>query len=80
MRREGVCPDLITFLNDLNVCNYSGLIYEAQMWLETINNDYDFIPTVEHFACIVDMLGHGGQVGKAINMIEKMPFHPNVVV
>ena len=80
MRREGVCPDLITFLNILNVCNYSGLIYEAQMWFETINNDYDFVPALEHFTCIVDMLGHAGQVGKAVNMIEKIPFHPNVVI
>ena len=62
MAREDVCPDLSTFLNLLNLCNYSGLVYEAQTWFEMLYNDCDCIPIPEHFTCIVDMLGRAGQI------------------
>ncbi|KAK6275443.1 hypothetical protein POUND7_005152 [Theobroma cacao] len=37
---------------------------------------YKIIPRVEHFACMVDLLGRSGQVEEAYNFIRQMPIEP----
>ena len=37
-------------------------------------------PSMEHYACMVDLLGRSGLLHEAYDFIQKMPFKPNAVV
>ncbi|MCI43927.1 pentatricopeptide repeat-containing protein, partial [Trifolium medium] len=37
-------------------------------------------PDVEHYSCMVDLLGRRGLLGEAMSLIKKMPIKPDVVV
>ena len=41
---------------------------------------YDIIPTLEHYTCLVDLVGRAGLVDKALVAVEAMPFIPNIVL
>ena len=36
-------------------------------------------PTIEHYNCMVDILGRAGQLKEAISMMNKMPYQPTIV-
>jgi pentatricopeptide repeat protein len=79
-REEDVVQlDAITFLHALTVCSYCGLLLEAQKcFVEMVH--WNCIQTIEHFACVVDMLGRAGQIDEAVELIERIPYQPNAVV
>jgi len=35
---------------------------------------------LEHYICLVDLLGHAGHLQEEENMIKAMPYNPNVAV
>jgi pentatricopeptide repeat protein len=35
-------------------------------------------PKLEHYTCMVDLLGHAGHLQEAENMIKAMPWEPDV--
>jgi pentatricopeptide repeat protein len=45
-----------------------------------MTNDYRITPRIEHFACMVDLLGRAGLVDEAYNFIKEMPIEPNARV
>ncbi|KAH7424611.1 hypothetical protein KP509_11G015500 [Ceratopteris richardii] len=80
MVRQGMGPDVITFVNILNACSHCGLVEQAQECLKAIELDYDLIQTKEHFHCAVDLFGRAGQIEKAFVLAEWMPYHPDILV
>jgi pentatricopeptide repeat protein len=80
MIREGVEPNLVTFVGVLNACSNAGLITEGENCLGQIRENYGSILRAEHFTCMVDLLGRAGHLDEAIAVIKKMPFHPGAVV
>eukprot|EP00250_Pteridium_aquilinum_P024976 c29930_g1_i1 orf=2-307(+) len=45
-----------------------------------MSKDFGIVPALEHHSCVVDLLGRGGNLDKAVEVIMKMPFCPNLVV
>lgn len=41
---------------------------------------YGVKPTIEHYGCMVDLLGRSGFLEEALEFAESMPIKPNVVV
>eukprot|EP00250_Pteridium_aquilinum_P018807 c24213_g11_i1 orf=207-1673(-) len=80
MIRKGVKPDEVTFVSMLNSCSHAGLLEKGQMLFGAIGYDHDFIPTGEHYTCLADMYGRAGHIDMAITLIERLPFHPGVVL
>lgn len=80
MREGGERPDLATFLSVLNACSHAGLIDKAEVFFDIMTIDYGLNPTLEHYTCIIDLLGRSGHLGKAIAMIERMHAVPDIVV
>lgn len=74
MKGEGTEPDLFTFTILLNTCSHGGLIYKGQVYYETMCVSYNMIPTLEHVACLVDLVCRAGQVEKAVAVIRRTPF------
>lgn len=42
--------------------------------------DYKITPRMEHYACMVDLLGRAGHLNEAQEFIEKMPLDPGATV
>lgn len=77
MRESGLKPDHIAFVSVLSACSHAGLLKEGQYFFDLMVNEYQMIPRIEHFACMVDLLGRAGHIEEAYNFIKQMPIEPN---
>uniref|UniRef100_A0A7N0V0B5 Pentatricopeptide repeat-containing protein n=1 Tax=Kalanchoe fedtschenkoi TaxID=63787 RepID=A0A7N0V0B5_KALFE len=73
MKRSNVEPNGITFLGLISACSHAGLTDEGLMYIESMTKEYRVEPTIEHYGCIVDILGRAGRFDRALSLIEKMP-------
>ncbi|XP_077212616.1 pentatricopeptide repeat-containing protein At4g01030, mitochondrial-like [Tasmannia lanceolata] len=73
----GMQPDGITFTALLSGCRHSGLVNDGWKYFDSMRTDYGIIPTLEHYACMVDLLGRGGYLDEAWDFIQTMPLKPD---
>ncbi|MCL7047575.1 hypothetical protein MKW94_025550 [Papaver nudicaule] len=76
MIRAGVRPDFITFTGLLSGCSHSGLVDIGLKYFHSMHEAYFVEPRVEHFACVVDLLGRAGRLVEAKQIINQMPMKP----
>ncbi|KAK6155947.1 hypothetical protein DH2020_010195 [Rehmannia glutinosa] len=74
---EKIQPDHITFVGILSACNHGGLLDEGRMYFDAMIRDYSIEPTVQHYTCMVDLLGHFNQLDEAFYLITKMSVTPD---
>ncbi|PKA57185.1 Pentatricopeptide repeat-containing protein [Apostasia shenzhenica] len=79
-RTGGVKPDGITFVGLLSACSHSGLVSEGKMYFSQMFEVYGIKPQIEHYGCMVDLLGRAGLLQDAIHFVETMAIKPNCVV
>ncbi|XXG89187.1 hypothetical protein AAC387_Pa12g1252 [Persea americana] len=79
-RGVGVRPDGVTFLAAMSACAHKGLVEEGRRLLESMEKDYKIEAGVEHYGCMVDMLGRAGQLEEAYELIMQMPVPSNDMV
>ncbi|KAG9458747.1 hypothetical protein H6P81_003255 [Aristolochia fimbriata] len=77
MLESGLKPDYIAFVSILSACSHSGLLGDGRFYYKCMMDDYKIVPRIEHFACMVDLLGRAGQVEEAYEFIKQMPVEPN---
>ncbi|XP_057446134.1 putative pentatricopeptide repeat-containing protein At3g49142 [Lotus japonicus] len=77
MQNSGISPDHIAFVAILSACSHSGLLEEGKVYFKQMTDDYRITPRIEHFACLVDLLGRAGRVDEAYDVIKQMPLEPN---
>ncbi|KAF8408156.1 hypothetical protein HHK36_007298 [Tetracentron sinense] len=80
MKREGVSPDRVTFIGVLCACTHVGLIDEGHQYFSTMERDYGVVPQVEHYGCMIDLLGRGGHLKEAFGLAKSMPVEPNAII
>ncbi|TKY71524.1 Pentatricopeptide repeat-containing protein mitochondrial [Spatholobus suberectus] len=80
MNERGVKPDAITFLAVLSACNHAGLVTEGQRIFKQVNADCKITLTIEHYACLVDLLGRSGKLEDALEILKTMPMKPSTRV
>ncbi|XVF55525.1 hypothetical protein PTKIN_Ptkin06aG0042900 [Pterospermum kingtungense] len=73
-------PDSITFVAVLSACSHSGLIEEGKELFRLTLNDYGIKPLMEHYGCMVDLLGRDGCLEEAYDLIKNMQFEANSVI
>ncbi|KAE9595792.1 putative tetratricopeptide-like helical domain, DYW domain-containing protein [Lupinus albus] len=73
MCESDIRPDAITFTALLSGCKSSGLVDEGWKYFDCMKTDYNIIPTIEHYSCMVDLLGKAGFLDEAIDFIQNMP-------
>lgn len=73
-------PDDLTFMAVLSACSHSGLVDEGRRYFHNLESEYGITPKIEHYACIVDLLGRAGCLEEAEILIKKMPMPLNEVV
>lgn len=77
---EEVRPDGVTFMALLSACSHSGLVEKGWEYFHDLESVYGIKPEIEHYACMVDLLGRAGRLEEAEFFVKKMPIPPNEVV
>lgn len=80
MKLEGITPDSFTFVGVLCACAHIGLIKEARRYFISMQKDYEIVPSIEHYGCLIDVLGRGGLLMEAYNLAKSMPLEPNAII
>lgn len=80
MLKAKVKPNEVTFTNILAACSHNGLVEEGRKIFNQMESSYGIIPGLNHYACMVDILGRAGSLEEALQVIKKMPMSPNASV
>lgn len=80
MVREGFKPDRYTFIGLLCACTHAGLVNEGRGYFYSMQRVYGIVPQIEHYGCMVDLLGRGGHLKEAFWLVRSMPFEPNAII
>lgn len=73
MKGAKVKPTTVTFTNLLSACSHSGLVEEGREYFHQMERVYNIVPAVEHYACMIDILGRAGLLEEAMEVIKNMP-------
>ncbi|KAJ3703910.1 hypothetical protein LUZ61_007615 [Rhynchospora tenuis] len=80
MSSTGCKPDSLTLTSALMACTHCGLFNEGLELFEQFVSDKHVTPTMEQYACVVDLLSRAGRFHDALKVINKMPVRPNASV
>ncbi|WZZ56812.1 hypothetical protein YC2023_056919 [Brassica napus] len=80
MRKNGIEPDDITLVGLLSACSHSGLLDLGRHIFKSVTQDYNITPKLEHYGCMIDLLGHAGLFKEAEEIIHMMPMEPDGVI
>ncbi|XXG68168.1 hypothetical protein AAC387_Pa06g1318 [Persea americana] len=76
----GIKPDDVTLVGVLTACAHAGLLDEGRRYFDAMEKVYKITPKIEHFGCMIDLLGRMGHLREANDLIMEMPMRPNVVI
>ncbi|XP_061371096.1 putative pentatricopeptide repeat-containing protein At1g17630 isoform X2 [Gastrolobium bilobum] len=80
MIKAGMKPDNITFVAVLSACSHAGLVIAGRNLFDRMVTEFRIEPNVEHYACMVDLLGRAGFLQEASDIVRNMPIEPNECV
>jgi pentatricopeptide repeat protein len=80
MRRAGWEPDGVTLVVVLYACSHTGMVERGMNYFNDMSEEFGVVPGVEHYACMVDLLGRAGRLDEALKLIEGMPMEPTPIV
>eukprot|EP00268_Persea_americana_P025838 TRINITY_DN25202_c0_g1_i1.p1 TRINITY_DN25202_c0_g1~~TRINITY_DN25202_c0_g1_i1.p1 ORF type:complete len:684 (-),score=105.18 TRINITY_DN25202_c0_g1_i1:962-2719(-) len=80
MQGEGVRPNEVTMMGVLCACTHAGLVNEGWKCFNSMNEELGITPKVEHYGCMVDLLGRAGLLKEAYEFIQGMPLVPHTGV
>ncbi|KAL3638803.1 hypothetical protein CASFOL_016710 [Castilleja foliolosa] len=72
--------DHLSFTAGLTACAHAGMVDLGKGLFEMMREKYGIVPRVEHYVCMVDLLGRTGKVQEAYDVICKMPVEPDLFV
>lgn len=77
MLSKSVVPTDSTYFSVLSACSHSGFVEEGYYWFLIMVYHHRLTPTVEHFNCMIDLLGRAGQLNEAEVMLYDMSCQPS---
>ncbi|XP_057845433.2 pentatricopeptide repeat-containing protein At4g02750-like isoform X2 [Cryptomeria japonica] len=80
MKYSRTKPNHISFVCALYACSHAGLVDEGCKYYDCMSESYCITPTMDHYVCMVDLLGRAGYLEETLNFIIKMPIKPDMVV
>lgn len=80
MRLAGLEPDSITFLSILSACSQGSLVDFGMNYFHSMKATHNIEPELDHYVCIVDLLGRVGQLEKAMEIVESMPYEADAKI
>ncbi|KAG9459596.1 hypothetical protein H6P81_004104 [Aristolochia fimbriata] len=80
MKAKGVKPNEITFLGVLGCCTHAGLVNRGRELFSSMTVEHQIEPRLEHYGCIVDLLGRNSFVQEAYDLTKGMPMRPSAAI
>ncbi|KAL8481639.1 hypothetical protein ACS0TY_027956 [Phlomoides rotata] len=80
MNKDGFPPDDVTISAVICACSHVGLVDEGRRYFESMVSIYGLEPKLEHYCCLVDLLGRSGLIKEAKEVISAMPLKPNAIL
>ncbi|KAL5725929.1 hypothetical protein ACHQM5_009013 [Ranunculus cassubicifolius] len=77
MLEEGLIPDNVAFTVVFIACSRAALVEEGLHYFRMMIDEYSMVPSPDHYACMVDLLGRSGQIEAAYELIKSMPVKPH---
>ncbi|CAI0423023.1 unnamed protein product [Linum tenue] len=79
MQETDVRPNQMTFVGVLSACSNGGLLSKGEAYFKSMIHDHGIEPCVEHYSCMVWLLGRLGHLDRALKLIKEMPFEPSLM-
>lgn len=79
VRELGLKPDNITFVGILSACAHGGLINKGWGYFRDMES-FGLTPAMEHYACMIDLLGRVGLLEEAYELIKSIPMEPDEAI
>lgn len=80
MLEKNIEPNGATFIGVLCACSHAGLVDEGRDFFVSMSRDFNIEPRIDHYGCMVDILGRAGLIKEAYQFIKNMPVKPNAVI
>ncbi|KAJ9684198.1 hypothetical protein PVL29_016604 [Vitis rotundifolia] len=80
MQESQVQIDSVSFVSVLSACRHAGLVEEGRKIFHSMSDEYHIKPDLEHYACMVDLLGRAGLFDETLGFIKVMPVEPDAGV
>nr|GLL43972.1 putative pentatricopeptide repeat-containing protein At5g13230, mitochondrial [Ipomoea trifida] len=80
MRSMDIKPNQLTFIGVLSACSNTGSLDLGQSYFSLMQEHYGIEPCIEHYTCMVSLLGRLGHLDRAVKMIEEIPYEPSIMI
>ncbi|CAJ1952337.1 unnamed protein product [Sphenostylis stenocarpa] len=80
MLESGVNPNEVTLLSVLTACSHAGLVVQGGVLFNRMIQCRYMKPKIEHYGCVVDLLGRAGLLEDAKEVIGMMPISPDAAM
>ncbi|XP_027103586.1 pentatricopeptide repeat-containing protein At3g49170, chloroplastic-like [Coffea arabica] len=80
MLSAGIKPNEVTYVAVLSACSHAGMTDEGWKYFHSMSEEHGISPRMEHYACMVDLLGRSGFLDRAVELIKSMPFVADALV
>ncbi|MBA0657456.1 hypothetical protein Goklo_009740 [Gossypium klotzschianum] len=77
MKAAGVKPNDTTMVGVLSACSHAGLVDRGMEYFYSMTQDYGITANLQHYNCMVDLLGRAGRLDETQKLIRNMPFEPD---
>ncbi|XP_058105842.1 pentatricopeptide repeat-containing protein At1g08070, chloroplastic-like [Magnolia sinica] len=77
---SGIRPDAVTFVGVLSGFSHGGMVDKGWQYFKKMLNEYSLRPGLEHYSCMVDMLGRAGRLEDAEGLVKTMAVEPDAGV
>ncbi|KAK4270294.1 hypothetical protein QN277_023347 [Acacia crassicarpa] len=80
MERSGVSPSDVTYIAILSACSHAGLVDKGRYFFNHMVDKLRLEPRIEHYGCMVDLLGRAGLLEEAEDLILNMNIRSDDVI
>ncbi|TMW95206.1 hypothetical protein EJD97_009253 [Solanum chilense] len=77
---EDLKPDHVTLLGVLCACCHQGFVEEGRRLFSSMINQFGLQPKIVHYGCMIDLLGRGGFLDEAMEIIHSMKLKPDAII
>ncbi|KAL4203121.1 hypothetical protein AMTRI_Chr01g126340 [Amborella trichopoda] len=77
MEQVGLVPSDVTFIALLSACCHMGMVEAGWGYFHKMISKYGISPKIEHYGCMVDLLGRAGRLKEARELVREMPYEAN---
>ncbi|KAM0933497.1 putative tetratricopeptide-like helical domain superfamily, DYW domain-containing protein [Dioscorea sansibarensis] len=77
MEHAGLIPSSLVFIALLSACCVAGMVDLGWAYFDSMTTVYGLNPDIEHYTCMVDMLGRAGLLEEAKEIVMSLPMKPD---